>query len=90
MWRGGRIDHPAGEHDDFANAAAGAVVLAAQLANVGPLDRRIMAMNLAAPPATAGVQEAFYGGGGKDSFGRDAFGFVGGGMLDLGKRAFGG
>jgi hypothetical protein len=22
-WRGGRIDHPAGEHDDFANACAG-------------------------------------------------------------------
>lgn len=25
MWKGGRIDHPAGEHDDFANAAAGVV-----------------------------------------------------------------
>jgi hypothetical protein len=29
VWRGGKIDHPAGEHDDFANAAAGAVVLTA-------------------------------------------------------------
>jgi hypothetical protein len=28
IWRGGKIDHPAGEHDDWANAAAGAVVLA--------------------------------------------------------------
>jgi hypothetical protein len=25
LWRGGKIDHPSGEHDDFANAAAGAV-----------------------------------------------------------------
>jgi hypothetical protein len=25
VWRGARIDHPNGEHDDFANAAAGAV-----------------------------------------------------------------
>jgi hypothetical protein len=28
VWRGNRIDHPAGEHDDYANAAAGAVELA--------------------------------------------------------------
>jgi hypothetical protein len=28
IWRGNRIDHPNGEHDDFANAAAGAVELA--------------------------------------------------------------
>ena len=28
VWRGGRIDHPRGEHDDFSNAAAGAVELA--------------------------------------------------------------
>lgn len=26
VWRGGKIDHPAGEHDDFANAAAGVLV----------------------------------------------------------------
>jgi hypothetical protein len=26
VWRGGRIDHPSGEHDDYANAAAGALV----------------------------------------------------------------
>lgn len=25
MWRGNRIDHPGGEHDDYANAAAGAI-----------------------------------------------------------------
>jgi len=30
VWRGGKIDHPSGEHDDFANGAAGVVqVLAA-------------------------------------------------------------
>ena len=27
VWRGGKIDHPAGEHDDHANAAAGAMAL---------------------------------------------------------------
>ncbi len=27
-WRGGKIDHPAGEHDDWANAAVGALVMA--------------------------------------------------------------
>ncbi|MBI4348489.1 MAG: hypothetical protein HY553_16735, partial [Elusimicrobia bacterium] len=30
VWRGGKIDHPAAEHDDWANAAAGACVLALQ------------------------------------------------------------
>ncbi|MCL4848098.1 MAG: hypothetical protein KJ066_16270 [Acidobacteria bacterium] len=29
VWRGGRIDHPSGEHDDYANAVAGVVELAA-------------------------------------------------------------
>ena len=29
VWRGGKIDHPSGEHDDFANAGAGAIVAAA-------------------------------------------------------------
>jgi hypothetical protein len=29
VWRGGRIDHQPGEHDDWANAAAGALVCAA-------------------------------------------------------------
>jgi hypothetical protein len=28
IWRGGKIDHVVGEHDDFANAAAGAIVVA--------------------------------------------------------------
>ena len=27
IWRGGRIDHPAGEHDDFSNAVAGVIQL---------------------------------------------------------------
>jgi hypothetical protein len=35
VWRGGKIDHPAGEHDDFANAAAGAVVRAAKACTYG-------------------------------------------------------
>jgi hypothetical protein len=26
IWRGGKIDHPGGEHDDFANAVAGVIV----------------------------------------------------------------
>jgi hypothetical protein len=26
LWRGGKIDHPAGEHDDWANAAVGALL----------------------------------------------------------------
>lgn len=30
VWRGSKIDHPSGEHDDFANAAAGAVQLASE------------------------------------------------------------
>jgi hypothetical protein len=29
VWRGGKIDHPSGEHDDWANAAAGAITLTA-------------------------------------------------------------
>jgi hypothetical protein len=29
IWKGGRITHPSGEHDDFANAVAGAVEAAA-------------------------------------------------------------
>lgn len=29
VWRGGRIDHPGGEHDDWANAAAGVAVAVA-------------------------------------------------------------
>ena len=30
VWRGTKIDHPPGDHDDFANAAAGALVMAAK------------------------------------------------------------
>jgi hypothetical protein len=29
IWRGGKIDHPSGEHDDWANAAAGVLVAVA-------------------------------------------------------------
>src|ERR1019366_1735254 len=29
VWRGVKIDHQSGDHDDYANAAAGALVLAA-------------------------------------------------------------
>ena len=36
IWRGGKIDHPSGEHDDYANAAVGALMLAHE-AGVGPL-----------------------------------------------------
>src|SRR5262249_4023867 len=30
VWRGGKIDHPIGEHDDYANSAAGALHLASK------------------------------------------------------------
>jgi hypothetical protein len=30
VWRGGKIDHPSGEHDDYANATAGALYLASK------------------------------------------------------------
>ena len=29
VWRGGKIDHSSGEHDDWSNAACGAIALAA-------------------------------------------------------------
>ena len=35
VWRGSRIDHPSGEHDDFANAAAGAINLVNQVQSAG-------------------------------------------------------
>lgn len=37
VWRGGKIDHPGGEHDDWANAAAGALLLALQ-SGAAPVD----------------------------------------------------
>lgn len=47
VWRGGKIDHPAGEHDDWANAAAGAVHLALEgqvdLSQLAAFGERIMA-----------------------------------------------
>jgi len=94
VWRGGKIDHASGEHDDWANAAAGAICAAAQVSQLGPLDPAIVALNAAAPPPTAGVGAAFYAGNARDhsvgSLTRDAFGFgTDGGVSDLGRRAFG-
>lgn len=90
VWRGGKIDHPNGEHDDWANAAAGALVVADQSSTVGPLDESIMAMNAAAPSLTAGTEAAFFGlSGSGDSLERDAFAGSGGSAFDLGKRGFG-
>jgi hypothetical protein len=37
VWRGGKITHPGGEHDDWSNAATAAVVLVADGAGTGPL-----------------------------------------------------
>ena len=47
VWRGGKIDHPAGEHDDHANAAAGAVLLAVGRASAMTADEvaRMWALN---------------------------------------------
>lgn len=36
VWRGGKIDHPSGEHDDYANGAAGALHLASKNRVVNP------------------------------------------------------
>ena len=36
VWRGVKIDHLPGDHDDFANAAAGAIWLAAEAAGFSP------------------------------------------------------
>jgi hypothetical protein len=36
VWRGSRITHPANEHDDWANAAAGAVYVASAHARLAP------------------------------------------------------
>lgn len=38
VWRGGKISHPAGEHDDYANAVAGVVRLLARQAQSVPLE----------------------------------------------------
>ena len=51
-WRANKIDHPSGEHDDFANAAAGAIRLASE-------DKRL---NLGALP-TGVVGGSTFGGG---------------------------
>jgi hypothetical protein len=36
VWRGAKIDHPNGEHDDFATAAVGALLLARELSQGDP------------------------------------------------------
>ncbi len=36
VWRGNKIDHPSGEHDDWANAAAGAISVAAARSRLSP------------------------------------------------------
>jgi len=36
VWRGGKIDHHTGEHDDYANSAAGAVYVARQSTRINP------------------------------------------------------
>ena len=36
VWRGSKIDHPGGEHDDYANAAAGVVQVLAAKASYEP------------------------------------------------------
>ena len=38
MWRGGKIDHQAGEHDDYSNAAAGVVQVLAARASYVPFE----------------------------------------------------
>ncbi len=38
VWRGGKVDHASGEHDDFANAAAGAVYVLGQATRSVPLE----------------------------------------------------
>ena len=63
VWKGGRIDHAAGEHDDWANAAAGVVARVAG----GPRSRltpivggervRVDALDAGAP-VTAGAVAA--------------------------------
>jgi len=46
VWRGGKIDHLPGEHDDVANAAAGALFLARD--DAAPVDTALSADELAA------------------------------------------
>jgi hypothetical protein len=47
VWRGGKIDHPNGEHDDWANASAGAVIMAGQLGQLAGLEPWLVAANAA-------------------------------------------
>ena len=83
IWRGGKIDHPVGEHDDHVNAMMGACVTADQSAQMGPLDHTIMTLNAAAPTATAATESLFYGSSGTNT-GGDILGgaFGGSGTFD--------
>lgn len=49
VWRGGKIDHPSGEHDDYANACAGVVHILAQPQHDHSHDADILAMNVRRP-----------------------------------------
>jgi hypothetical protein len=41
VWRGQKITHPGNEHDDHANAAVGALLVALEFGAAGPLDTEI-------------------------------------------------
>lgn len=56
--RGDKIDHPGGEHDDWANAAAGALVLAAQHAHRVPFAFFSGGRFISSAPAVARVSDA--------------------------------
>jgi hypothetical protein len=63
VWRGGRIDHRPGEHDDFANAGCGAIVLASSQ-DCGLRVRRLDLADANGNPIKAGwdiarIQEAY-------------------------------
>lgn len=61
IWRGGRIDHPGGEHDDWANAAAGVAAVLTAGATLGPLDEWVVQANRDAPPVSSTVFVSGYG-----------------------------
>ena len=69
---------------------AGACLAAVQVEIYASLDRGIMAINNSAPSATAGSEQAFFGGGKSGrSLEHDAFGTRNGnGSFDLGRKAF--
>jgi hypothetical protein len=46
VWRGGKINHQTGEHDDWANAAVGALVVATDVATEIPLVGPVVVMKV--------------------------------------------